>query len=43
MWFLLLQSQKVITGFKDFNVLLPIPLSVIQLNKDAKIEQNTGY
>ena len=36
-------ESKVITGFKDFNVLLPIPLSVIQLNKDAKIEQNTGY
>lgn len=36
-------ESKTITGFKDFNSLLPIPLSVIQLNKDAEIKQNTGY
>lgn len=35
---------KSITGFDaKKNCLLPIPLSVIQLNKDAKIEQNPGY
>ncbi|MDF9829482.1 RagB/SusD family nutrient uptake outer membrane protein [Parabacteroides sp. PF5-6] len=36
-------NNKVITGFQDFNVLLPIPLTEIQLNKDANLEQNTGY
>ncbi len=36
-------DSKVITGFQDFNVLLPIPLTEIQLNKDGKLEQNTGY
>lgn len=36
-------SNKVITGFKDYNVLLPIPLTEIQLNKDGKLEQNPGY
>lgn len=36
-------ESKVITGFKDFNALLPIPLSTIQLNKDAEITQNPGY
>lgn len=36
-------DSKVITGFKDYNSLLPIPLSEIQLNKDAVLEQNPGY
>ena len=37
-------EEKKITGF-DANVhtLLPIPLSEIQLNKDAVLEQNPGY
>ena len=37
-------DEKKITGF-DANVhtLLPIPLSEIQLNKDAVLEQNPGY
>ena len=34
---------KTIQGFQEFNSLLPIPLSVIQLNKDAEIKQNPGY
>lgn len=33
---------KIITGFQDYNVLLPIPLSEIRLNKEGII-QNTGY
>ncbi|WP_036879881.1 RagB/SusD family nutrient uptake outer membrane protein [Xylanibacter oryzae] len=36
-------ESKVITGFQSFNSLLPIPLSIIQLNKDAVITQNEGY
>lgn len=36
-------SNKVITGFQDYNALLPIPLTEIQLNKDAVLEQNPGY
>lgn len=38
-------SNKVITGFQDYNALLPIPLSEIQLNnKDGDfLKQNTGY
>lgn len=36
-------DNKVITGYQDFNALLPIPLTEIQLNKDAKLEQNPGY
>ena len=36
-------SAKVTTGFQDFNVLLPIPLSEIQLNKGAELKQNPGY
>ena len=36
-------QEKVIQGFNDYNALLPIPLSVIQLNKDAEIKQNDGY
>jgi len=34
---------KVITGFKDYNSLLPIPLNEIRLNKDAEMVQNAGY
>lgn len=36
-------ADKVITGFQDFNALLPIPLTEIQLNKDAELKQNPGY
>lgn len=36
-------ENKVITGFQDYNALLPIPLTEIQLNKDANLEQNPGY
>jgi len=36
-------SNKVITGFQDYNVLLPLPLTEIQLNKDAQLEQNPNY
>jgi hypothetical protein len=32
-----------ITGLTSKNLLLPIPLSEIQLNKDAVLEQNPGY
>ena len=35
--------KNPITGLTDKNLLLPIPLSEIQLNKDAKLEQNPGY
>lgn len=31
------------TGLAAKNLLLPIPLSEIQLNKDAVLEQNPGY
>lgn len=34
---------KIITGFSDYNSLLPIPLEEIRLNKDAVIEQNPEY
>ncbi len=34
---------KFITGFMDYNSLLPIPLNEIRLNKDANIIQNPGY
>jgi hypothetical protein len=34
---------KSITGFQDYNALLPIPLSEIRLNKDAVLVQNPGY
>jgi len=37
------EPGKTITGFQDFNSLLPIPLTEIQLNKDAVLEQNPGY
>ncbi len=30
-------------GIQDYNVLLPIPQTEIDLNKDAVLEQNTGY
>lgn len=36
-------DNKIIIGFKDYNTLLPIPLTEIQLNKDAVLEQNLGY
>jgi starch-binding outer membrane protein, SusD/RagB family len=36
-------TGKVITNFKDYNVLLPIPLNDIRLNKDAELKQNPGY
>jgi hypothetical protein len=32
-----------ITNLAEKHLLLPIPLSEIQLNKDAKLEQNPGY
>jgi starch-binding outer membrane protein, SusD/RagB family len=32
-----------ISGLTETHLLLPIPLSEIQLNKDAALEQNTGY
>ena len=35
--------DKVTTGFQDFNTLLPVPLSEIQLNKGAELKQNPGY
>lgn len=34
---------KPISGLTATNLLLPIPLSEIQLNKDAVLEQNPGY
>ena len=35
---------RMVSGFdSDTHLLLPIPLSEIQLNKDAKLEQNPGY
>ena len=30
-------------GIQDYNVLLPIPQTEIDLNKDAVLEQNSGY
>ncbi len=36
-------AEKIIEGYQDYNALLPIPLTEIQLNKDAVIEQNPGY
>ena len=35
--------QHPTTGLAAKNLLLPIPLSEIQLNKDAVLEQNPGY
>ena len=40
------QEIKAVSGRNltiKLNVLLPIPLTEIQLNKDAKLEQNQGY
>ncbi|MDR2496212.1 MAG: RagB/SusD family nutrient uptake outer membrane protein [Tannerellaceae bacterium] len=37
-------TGKVITGFDaNKHILLPIPLSEIQMNKDAELKQNPGY
>ncbi len=36
-------AQHPINGLTKTNLLLPIPLSEIQLNKDATLEQNPGY
>jgi hypothetical protein len=36
-------AQHPITGLTTNNLLLPIPLTEIQLNKDAVLEQNPGY
>lgn len=36
-------ADKLTTGFQPHNVLWPIPLSEIRLNKDAVLEQNPGY
>ncbi|PWG81912.1 RagB/SusD family nutrient uptake outer membrane protein [Pararcticibacter amylolyticus] len=36
-------TGKIITGFQDYNILLPIPLTEIRLNKDAELTQNPGY
>ncbi|PTR01445.1 putative outer membrane starch-binding protein [Mucilaginibacter yixingensis] len=36
-------AAKPISGLTKTNLLLPIPLSEIQLNKDAVLEQNPGY
>lgn len=37
-------SQKTIEGYdSSIHTLLPIPLTEIQLNKDADLEQNPGY
>lgn len=36
-------KYKPIVGLTKTNLLLPIPLTEIQLNKDAVLEQNAGY
>lgn len=36
-------AQHPTTGLTETNLLLPIPLSEIQLNKDAVLDQNPGY
>jgi hypothetical protein len=36
-------AQKPTVGLTATNLLLPIPLSEIQLNKDAVLDQNPGY
>ncbi len=36
-------AARPIAGLTSKNLLLPIPLSEIQLNKDAVLEQNPGY
>ncbi|WP_345947968.1 RagB/SusD family nutrient uptake outer membrane protein [Mucilaginibacter sp. PAMB04274] len=35
--------QKPTTGLTNTHLLLPIPLTDIQVNKDARLEQNPGY
>lgn len=37
------QTINAVVGISSKNLLLPIPQSEIDLNKDAKLEQNTGY
>ena len=32
-----------LTGIEDKHMLMPIPQTEINLNKDAKLEQNPGY
>ncbi len=32
-----------LNGLTDKNLLLPVPQSEIDLNKDAKLDQNPGY
>lgn len=36
-------SDKMISGFTADKAIFPIPQTEIDLNKDAKLEQNTGY
>lgn len=36
-------KNKPVSGLTAKNLLLPIPLREIQLNKDAKLDQNPGY
>ena len=36
-------TYNPIEGLTETNLLLPIPLTEIQLNKDATLEQNPGY
>jgi starch-binding outer membrane protein, SusD/RagB family len=37
------QTINPVVGLSSKNLLLPIPKSEIDLNKDANLEQNTGY
>jgi len=37
------QTINPVLGLTTKNLLLPIPKSEIDLNKDAVLEQNTGY
>jgi hypothetical protein len=37
------QTINPVLGLTSKNLLLPIPQSEINLNKDAVLEQNTGY
>ncbi len=36
-------SNKITTGLRDHNILLPIPLNEIRLNTKAELKQNAGY
>ncbi len=36
-------SNKITTGFQDYNALLPLPLNEIRLNTKAELVQNPGY